>query len=301
MAVRSEGVSGLAERLEACPVPLVWAAIWSAATLLVAVNAAWPDVGMGPLYIPLISAAGWRLGLRASCLVAFVAILLNIFPMHVPDAGLPPAVYAVRAVLRLFTYVFIVVVVQGFRRAYDRAQFMARHDAMTGALNKGAFERRIDALLVDAKRSSGAFLLATIDLDDFKAINDTFGHAAGDAAICAFAGAARGLLPGKDCLGRIGGDEFAFLMPVPSVEDGRSAAERFHARLAAGLRETRHAPSVSMGALIVAAGAGLSRLELMRKVDRALYEVKARGKGGVQIATYLAVARGAGDAASMAA
>ncbi|MFC3216353.1 GGDEF domain-containing protein [Novosphingobium panipatense] len=116
---------------------------------------------------------------------------------------------AVRAV----TYGFVAAIVLSFRRSFDREHHLAARDRMTDALNKETFRERVIHRLDLAVPARQSFLLAILDLDDFKGINNRHGHVAGDEVLRAFAQGARKAIRREDDFGRIGGDEFAFCFP----------------------------------------------------------------------------------------
>ncbi len=109
---------------------------------------------------------------------------------------------------------------------------LSRSDPLTGCLNRRGFTERFEAELSDHVRHDGRPLgLIVIDLDDFKAVNDTLGHAAGDALLCRVAVALGEDLRPSDVLARLGGDEFAVLLPEAGPSQMRAAAERLERRL----------------------------------------------------------------------
>jgi diguanylate cyclase (GGDEF)-like protein/putative nucleotidyltransferase with HDIG domain len=107
---------------------------------------------------------------------------------------------------------------------------MSRTDWLTGALNRRGFEERLEIELADARRRGAPLALALIDLDHFKEINDTRGHAAGDELLCWVVGSLREGLRARDTIGRLGGDEFALLL-----DDDDAGARATVARLLGGL------------------------------------------------------------------
>ena len=110
---------------------------------------------------------------------------------------------------------------------------LSRSDPLTGCLNRRGFTERFEAELSDYVRQAGRPLgLIVIDLDDFKAVNDSQGHAAGDAMLCRVAAALGADLRPSDVLARLGGDEFAVLLPEAGPGQLRAAAERLDQRLA---------------------------------------------------------------------
>jgi diguanylate cyclase (GGDEF)-like protein len=146
---------------------------------------------------------------------------------------------------------------------------LSRSDPLTGCLNRRGFNERFEAELSDYVRHDGRPLgLIVIDLDDFKSVNDTRGHAAGDDLLCRVAVALGEDLRPSDVLARLGGDEFAVLLPESGPDELRAAAERLHQRLG----------------LVIAASLGLASLPddgetaeaLHHRADADLYRAKQR-------------------------
>lgn len=275
----------LAERIDAWPAWAAVAILAVASLTLVAADHAFPSVGMGPLYIPLIALAGWRLGLRASCAVAVLASFLNIFPHYVPEIGLDPATAIARGIIRFSAYAFTIAGILALRRSYDRERIRATHDPLTGALNRAAFDRKIEALLDGHAAGTDVVGLAMLDVDDFKRINDIHGHAAGDHVLRTLTNCATQALDGRGHLYRLGGDEFAIVMPLASISADHRPIEQVHRVLAASLGRSLHPATVSMGALIFRPEPSLDRAALMHEADRHMYLSKLAGKGQVRIAT----------------
>ena len=263
--------NNLADRLDAWSAWTTWTVLAAGGLALISADHLFPAVGMGPLFIPLIALAGWRLGLRASCFVTVLACLLNIFPHHVHEVGLNPDVAIARGIIRFSAYGFTVAVIHALRRAYDRERVRATHDALTNALNRAAFERELETLLDGREPGDRAVALAMIDVDDFKRINDTHGHGAGDHVLRELTAAATNALHGRGRLYRLGGDEFAALMPIASTAAGRPAIERFHQDLSTALGRSRYPTTVSMGGLVFQPSPSLDRAALMHEADGYMY------------------------------
>jgi diguanylate cyclase (GGDEF)-like protein len=140
----------------------------------------------------------------------------------------------------------------------------AATDPLTGLLNRRAFEERTARELARARRTGEPFASLLIDVDQFKQINDRQGHAAGDAALVALGEALSAELREIDSVARIGGDEFAVLLPATGATGALETAER--------LRE-RSAISISVGAAVYGID-GLTAEDLARAADAALYDAK---------------------------
>ncbi len=160
------------------------------------------------------------------------------------------------------------------RRALVRS---ARTDALTGLLNHTAFQETLTAELDGAWRDGRSLALIALDVDRFKAVNDRFGHAAGDAALRDVAEALRSVVRPSDVCGRMGGDEFMLALPGT----GPVAAERVAERLRFALSATT--VTLSIGIAVFPDHATL-RDELMHHADAAMYQAKQRGRD--RAATY---------------
>jgi diguanylate cyclase (GGDEF)-like protein len=154
---------------------------------------------------------------------------------------------------------------------------MARTDALTGALNRQGLAARAGGV------AEAGIIVA--DLDHFKAINDRFGHAAGDAVLRDFAGRAAALLPEGGHLARLGGEEFGIVLPGHDDNATAYLAERL--RRAVGTvpvlwRESAVPITVSIGVAMLGAGETLN--ESLERADGALYDAKTGGRNRVRIA-----------------
>jgi len=274
----------LAEQLETLSRERAWLAIVMATAGIAYVDAVYPDMGFAPLYMPIICGACWALGARAGYFVATIAALLAVLPSLDGPSPISPAFVAMRVTVCIFSFLFIAATVTSFRRSYDRELFHAHRDRMTGTLNKEIFHRRCAKAIEDAGHTRQTLLLAVLDLDDFKAVNSREGHLAGDDVLRTFAKGASAIMRREDLIGRIGGDEFALLVRVPSIAEGISFACEIHARLSAVLAQSRHPVTCSMGALLIPPEASRDAGELMHATDMVMYRAKNAGKNAVEIA-----------------
>ncbi|MBL8652471.1 MAG: GGDEF domain-containing protein [Sphingopyxis sp.] len=162
----------------------------------------------------------------------------------------------------------------------------AESDTLSGLLNRRGFEGAAGTAVRAAADEDRPAALLIADLDHFKAVNDTHGHAAGDAIIAAFGAHARAHGPAGMIAGRIGGEEFALLLPGAGLDAARQLAEAIRtgfAAAAAGAIPASLVPTVSIGLAASLPGAGLS--QLMRDADQALYAAKREGRDRVRAFT----------------
>lgn len=167
--------------------------------------------------------------------------------------------------------------------ARRQLQDLATIDALTGLLNRNALQRILEREHARAQRSGRPYTLLLFDIDRFKGVNDTYGHAVGDKALVSVANIARRSLREGDWLGRWGGDEFLCVLPDADEERGLTIAERLRALVAEQPVEADGAlvpVSVSVGlAHFPQSGERLDRV--MTSADAALYGAKRRGRNRV--------------------
>ena len=168
-------------------------------------------------------------------------------------------------------------------------------DNLSGLLNRRGFEAQAGAALRRCLDESRPVALMIADLDHFKRINDNHGHAVGDAIIAAFGAHVRLIGPAEMIAGRIGGEEFALLVPGAGIEAARQLAETVRTGLQAACADripAKLCPTASLGIAIGAPGTGLSAL--MADADQALYEAKRTGRNRVRTFTPKPVRLAAG-------
>jgi len=157
-------------------------------------------------------------------------------------------------------------------------------DELTGVLRREAFIRQVEYLILQGK----PFSLVMVDLDDFKSINDSYGHGVGDEVLKFTADTFRSALRGDDLICRMGGDEFSLVLSgVSEPERAREIMERITGQLSAArvLPDETHKISLSSGVKICRPGDGVpSFQELYAEADAALYRTKYRGKNGISFA-----------------
>ena len=161
--------------------------------------------------------------------------------------------------------------------------YQATHDALTGLINRREFERRLDLLLQTARVDSQHHTLLYLDLDQFKIVNDTCGHIAGDELLRQLAGLLSERLRQSDALARLGGDEFGVLLENCSAEPAyrlaeqlRNTASDFHFVW----QDKVFSVGVSIG-LVVFGDAGDTRADVLRKADAACYVAKDKGRNRI--------------------
>jgi len=171
------------------------------------------------------------------------------------------------------------------KRAAARIEHMALHDSLTGLPNRMLLQSRAGQTLARALRDSGNFALALLDLDRFKQINDTLGHAIGDEVLKIVSQRLTDAVRSSDVVARMGGDEFALLLPdILRPEQATEVGQKILAAMAEVLVIESHRLHVSASigiALYPVHGADLPAL--IRNADAAMYDAKARGRDAVSL------------------
>jgi len=170
-------------------------------------------------------------------------------------------------------------------RLLDRIRDQALRDPLTGLPNRPLMADRAEQALRIAARTNGHVGLLFVDLDRFKIVNDTLGHAAGDELICQVADRIGGCLRSSDTLARLGGDEFVVLLPdIADVVDATTAATRIVEALREPLEFDGRQLFVSCSAgVAVSPHHGTTYSELLQHADAAMYEAKDQGRNTVEI------------------
>lgn len=161
----------------------------------------------------------------------------------------------------------------------------ARIDILTAIPNRRALMERLIEETERAKRYGHALSIAYVDIDDFKHINDRHGHAGGDQVLKDLSSTLRQTIRASDFLARMGGDEFAILVPQIAYDELTSALKRIHSELESWATTYRWPVTISMGAACFEVPSEATD-EIIRRADGLMYEVKRKGKNGFRIERY---------------
>ncbi len=210
-----------------------------------------------------------------------------------------PLIYAWNALTRLGFFVVTVFLLSGLRRSLERERELAQTDYLTGAINSRFFYGLVQMEIDRLKRYQHPFTLAYIDVDNFKMVNDRFGHSVGDQVLRAVVSSTRNHLRKTDVVARLGGDEFALLLPETNQESARVTLAKIQGHLLEDMRKSNWPTTVSVG-VVTCNAAPHTPDELVRMADQLMYAVKHSGKNAIQYATYAGEALKENKAASEA-
>jgi diguanylate cyclase (GGDEF)-like protein len=248
----------------------------AAAMVIFAIDLALPDeVRLHGLYLfPLAFVARYCARLRWAAAMLVLTTVLQFISYSTQSVAVPSLISDVA--VPCASSVLIVFLARSWRMSFLTIARQATIDSLTGLSNRRAFFAELDAEISRQKRDAGSFALAMLDLDGFKALNDSRGHRTGDEALRLVADTLRTCTRASDSLGRIGGDEFGILIPH---------AERDCTSMLRDLCVTIASATAAAGCpLTTSIGCKTFRsppddaADALQQADRIMYEAKMRGK-----------------------
>ncbi len=252
-----------------------------------------PDLGFALFYLPSVAAAGWWLGKRGVVTIGSMGALAWTIAEAISRPDLAFGLAAWNGLTRLAIFLVIGMLTTRVREdrdrltiLLDRERTLARTDRVTELPNSRGF---LEVLMTEASRSRRTgrpLCLAYIDLDNFKRINDSYGHAAGDTVLARAATLIRENIRASDVPARIGGDEFVVLFWEADLQ----AAEAIARRICESLNALENGyPGTAVGASIGVAWYDAppeSVEEILQCADKAMYEAKSGGKRRVVLRRF---------------
>ncbi|HZQ71672.1 MAG TPA: GGDEF domain-containing protein [Burkholderiales bacterium] len=236
-------------------------------------------VDLSFLYVFVILLACWNGGAAIALVVAVVAALVQAVVLRM-ESSLAASEYWTLVLNRTFTFFLVIGLTMPLRKLYEREQQHARRDYVTGIPNRKEFIDRLELESARTDRHGRPFCVAYMDADDFKGLNDSRGHAEGDACLLAAAETMSRALRASDTVARLGGDEFALLLPETDSAQGAKVIERVRRNLAACMSEHGWPVSFSIG-LMTFNRRAISVEDILSRCDELMYRVKRAGKGGL--------------------
>lgn len=237
--------------------------------------------------------ASWSLASLKRAALLFAIVLIGVEAMVVAyywDAGSERLTFelAMSAVIAttvgLPVILYVVSQHERLRQLSERLAYLSSTDQMTGLLNRQTFVERLGMHFHRIGRERSCGVVAYVDADHFKRLNDRYGHALGDKVIQLLAQHIRAATRKGDLCGRLGGEEFGIFLAGATLEEAGAIAERLRREVNASERELAiPGLSISVSIGIAAHKPGESALETMREADRSLYAAKNEGRNAVVI------------------
>ena len=240
------------------------------------------DVAFTLLYLAPIGFATWFVallaGLALSVVAAFIAAATDVITRPVP---LKPTVLGWNFLVQLGVFLALTLALDALKRRLQSEEQQARTDPLTGVANRRSFLEAGKLELERARRHKRPVTVAYLDADDFKTVNDRFGHDIGDMLLVTVAKTLRGATRAVDTVARLGGDEFGLLLPETDGPTAEALLGRLGTTLAEALGREGWAVTFSTG-VATFAGSARSVDEMLSAADRLMYEAKRAGKDTVR-------------------
>jgi diguanylate cyclase (GGDEF)-like protein len=244
------------------------------------------DLNFAPFYVVPIALVTWGAGLGAGIVLAAASAAAWLVAESFQGGGYTnPSFYVWNTLIRTGAYVGIAILLARYRKTLGAERIRARTDYLTGTANAAHFSEMAVRELRRARRSRRPLSIAFVDIDDFKQINDQYGHPAGDRVLQASAKAMRRNVRRGDVVARVGGDEFVLLFPETDEACAGVLIARIRQSLAEELQREGFQVSLSVG-IATFAVPPLSVEEMVSAADQAMYTVKAAGKDRVHACDY---------------
>ena len=239
------------------------------------------ELSLSLLYLGPVALAAWYGGRGVGAGIAILSCAVWYIAEVAAGAQYShPAIQVWNALVRLGFFLITSLLLSALRKSLLGEQRLARTDSLTELSGRRAFEERLRHDLVLAQRRKSIVSLAYVDLDDFKAVNDARGHAEGDRVLRAIGQVLRESVREADTAARIGGDEFALVLP----DTDRCGAEQVIAKVNRGLQETLQAgawPVTCSVGVITFLDPAIAPETAIAAADALMYEAKRNGKGAV--------------------
>lgn len=181
----------------------------------------------------------------------------------------------------LLGFLLLVLCLSTLRRMLEEAHFQSRKDTLTSLVNKGGFYQIVSAEMEVCRRYHRTLSIAYIDCDNFKMVNDKYGHHVGDDLLRVISKTMQRKLRSSDLPGRLGGDEFAIMLPETSAEACRMVVEMLQQRLLQEMTEHKWPVTFSVG-IATFTRMPSSIEDMIRQADKLMYAVKNTSKGAIK-------------------
>ncbi len=241
-----------------------------------------PEISLRAFYLPPVIISAWYVGRRAGLAMAF-ACAVTWFLADIEDA--PPrlfwAPYWNGALLSVY-FGIIAQTVSTLKSAHEELKRKAVVDSLTGALNRHGLEERLEIELFRTSRGALPLSAAYVDLDNFKSMNDTFGHKKGDELLAFVAQAFLKRLRKTDIFARLGGDEFIAVLPETEPADAQRVITEVTQEIRQHAAQHQYLVSLSIG-LAAFMRAPASIQEVIDTSDKLMYEVKHASKDALRL------------------
>lgn len=233
-------------------------------------------------YLIPISFVAWYVGRKAGIALALICALTWVISNNYTALTFF-SLWKVGTSLGFFTA--MAVLLSRLRQIFDNEQNLSQTDHLTGVVNRRAFQSILEKEVQRQGRSNQPLTLAYVDLDNFKSLNDSYGHSTGDYILKLVATTFTENLRKTDTVARLGGDEFALLLPDMNQQSAQSVIPQIKNVLHDKMKQFKFEVTLSIGVLTCLHRPRAAD-EVITLADDLMYEVKKRGRNGIRYAVY---------------
>lgn len=233
-------------------------------------------------YLGPIAIATWYLSTRFAVILAGASVLIWLLvDLSQASTYVYPFTPYWNAAVRFGVFLIFTLLFARLRERLRHAEQLATTDHLTHLTNSFAFHVLVDKEIQRSRRHGYPITIAYIDLDNFKLVNDRWGHLTGDEVLHAVAETLQGGLRSFDLVARLGGDEFAIMLPNTSKEVADPILERLRMHLLETMRERRWPVTASLGAVTFVTPPATVN-DMLHRADKLMYAVKNEGKNHIK-------------------
>jgi diguanylate cyclase (GGDEF)-like protein len=238
------------------------------------------DVRLPLFYVGPVALTTWYVGRRAGLIYCFLAAIIGLWVELSADTGnaLPFALW--NTGLRLAIFVIITLLLSSLQSAYETEYQLAHTDGLTGVMNWRSLQEALQVELARRERYRYPITVAFIDVDNFKQVNDNYGHGRGDTLLQEVAYLMVQGIRSSDMLGRAGGDEFIIIMPHTNQAQAQQVLPRLHHDLMQ-MVQTFHMPIGFSIGVVTYDQLSATAEEMISTADQLMYQAKAGGKNQI--------------------
>jgi diguanylate cyclase (GGDEF)-like protein len=244
------------------------------------------ELAFSLFYVIPVSYTTWYIGRRYGIIMSLFSAMIwlwaDVASGHFYSQ---PIIPIWNAMIRFAFFIIIALLLSALKKTLEHEKELARTDYLTGAVNSRLFYELVEMEIERLQRNEHPFTLVYFDLDNFKSVNDQFGHLAGDQVLRTVVSYARDHLRKIDVIARLGGDEFALLLPETAHESALIVIEKLQSGFLEEMRQRNWSITFSVGVLTCkAAPSGPD--ELIKIADGLMYSAKHSGKNAIKYSDY---------------
>jgi len=244
------------------------------------------ELSFSLFYLAPIVLVTWFVSRRLGIMISiFSAIIWFVADISSGQTYSHPAIELWNTFIRFGFFVIVTLLLSALRKQLRTEEIFARTDFVTGAMNTRYFYGLAHMEISRSRRYQHPFTLAYIDLDNFKAVNDRFGHDTGDVVLRTVANVLHQHLRDTDIVARFGGDEFAMLLPETGQESAKVVISKIHSSLMAEMQKNGWPVTFSIGVVTYVAVPHTVN-NVVKIADELMYSVKSGTKNGVRYSIY---------------